>query len=44
MQLYLSHLRSALGALTLVTDEQQRVRALEIGDRQARLHRNLREQ
>ena len=43
MQLYLSHLTSPLGALTLVTDEQQRVRALEIGDRQARLHRNLRE-
>ena len=44
MQLYLSQLASPLGALTLVADEQQRVRTLEIGDRQGRLHRHLREQ
>lgn len=43
MKLTLSKLDSPLGVLLLVTDEDQKVRALDFGDRKARLHRGLRE-
>lgn len=43
MKLFLSHLDSPLGAMLLVTDAQQAVRALDFADHQARLHRGLRE-
>ena len=43
MKLYLSHLDSPLGAMLLVTDAQQTVRALEFADHRARLRRGLRE-
>jgi O6-methylguanine-DNA--protein-cysteine methyltransferase len=43
MKLFLSHLDSPLGAMLLVTDAQQVVRALDFADHKARLHRGLRE-
>ncbi|MFT7773926.1 methylated-DNA--[protein]-cysteine S-methyltransferase [Roseateles sp.] len=43
MKLILSHLESPLGAMLLVTDEQQAVRALDFADHRARLYRGLRE-
>ncbi len=43
MNLFLSHLDSPLGAMLLVTDAQQSVRALDFADHEARLHRGLRE-
>lgn len=43
MKLLLSHLESPLGAMLLVTDAQQAVRALEFADHRARLYRGLRE-
>lgn len=44
MKMILSDLASPLGAMLLATDEQGRVRALELAERRSRLHRNLREQ
>jgi methylated-DNA-[protein]-cysteine S-methyltransferase len=43
MKLFLNHLDSPLGALLLVTDARQVVRALDFADHKARLHRGLRE-
>lgn len=43
MKLFLSPLASPLGAMLLVTDAQQVVRALDFADHKARLHRSLRE-
>lgn len=43
MKLFLSPLDSPLGAMLLVTDAQQAVRALDFTDHKARLHRGLRE-
>ncbi len=43
MKLFLSSLDSPLGAVLLVTDPQQAVRALDFADHKARLHRGLRE-
>ena len=43
MKLFLSPLDSPLGAMLLVTDAQQAVRALDFADHKARLHRGLRE-
>lgn len=43
MKLFLSPLESPLGAMLLVTDAQQVVRALDFADHKARLHRGLRE-
>lgn len=43
MKLFLSQLDSPLGAMLLVTDAQQAVRALDFADHKARLHRGLRE-
>lgn len=43
MHMFLSHLRSPLGDMLLVTDEQQVVRALDFADHKARLYRGLRE-
>jgi methylated-DNA-[protein]-cysteine S-methyltransferase len=43
MKMFLSHLDSPLGAMLLVTDARQIVRALDFADHQARLHRGLRE-
>lgn len=43
MKLNLSQLDSPLGAMLLVTDTQQAVRALDFADHEARLHRGLRE-
>ena len=43
MKLFLSPLDSPLGAMLLVTDAQQVVRALDFADHNARLHRGLRE-
>jgi methylated-DNA-[protein]-cysteine S-methyltransferase len=43
MEMFLSHLNSPLGAMLLVTDAQQVVRALDFTDHKARLHRGLRE-
>ncbi|WP_206141090.1 methylated-DNA--[protein]-cysteine S-methyltransferase [Stenotrophomonas maltophilia] len=42
--MFLSQLDSPLGALLLVTDAQQAVRALDFVDHTTRLHRGLREQ
>lgn len=44
MKLTLSELPSPQGAMLLVTDDRQRVRALDFADRRTRLHRGLREQ
>ncbi len=44
MKLFLSQLNSPLGAMLLVADAQQVVRALDFADHKARLHRGLREQ
>ncbi|WP_322046490.1 methylated-DNA--[protein]-cysteine S-methyltransferase [Paraburkholderia sp. J67] len=43
MKLVMSQLDSPLGAMLLVTDAQQAVRALDFADHKARLHRGLRE-
>ncbi len=43
MKMLLSHLASPLGAMLLVTDAQQIVRALDFEDHKARLYRGLRE-
>lgn len=43
MQLFLSQLDSPLGAMLLVTDGLQNIRALDFADREARLYRGLRE-
>lgn len=43
MKMFLSHLDSPLGAMLLVTDAQQVVRALDFADHRARLYRGLRE-
>lgn len=43
MKMILSKLESPLGTMLLATDEQGRVRALELAERRSRLHRNLRE-
>lgn len=43
MKLFLSQLDSPLGAMLLVTDARQAVRALDFADHKARLHRGLRE-
>jgi methylated-DNA-[protein]-cysteine S-methyltransferase len=43
MKMFLSQLDSPLGAMLLVTDAQQVVRALDFADHKARLHRSLRE-
>ncbi len=43
MKLYLSKLDSPLGEMLLVTDASEQVRALNFGDRPARVHRVLRE-
>ncbi|WP_296554669.1 methylated-DNA--[protein]-cysteine S-methyltransferase [Pigmentiphaga sp.] len=43
MKLFLNHLDSPLGAMLLVTDADQVVRALDFADHGARLHRGLRE-
>lgn len=43
MKMFLSRLDSPLGAMLLVADAGQAVRALEFADHQARLHRGLRE-
>ncbi|TAM08993.1 MAG: methylated-DNA--[protein]-cysteine S-methyltransferase [Nevskiaceae bacterium] len=43
MKLFLSQLDSPLGAMLLVTDAQQAVRALDFADHKARLRRGLRE-
>ncbi len=43
MSMFLSRLDSPLGAMLLVTDAQQVVRALDFADHKARLHRGLRE-
>ena len=43
MELFLSRLDSPLGALLLVTDAQQAVRALDFADHEARQRRGLRE-
>ena len=43
MNLFLSPLESPLGAMLLVTDARQAVRALDFADHEARLHRGLRE-
>ncbi|WP_454727409.1 MULTISPECIES: methylated-DNA--[protein]-cysteine S-methyltransferase [Cupriavidus] len=43
MTLFLSQLDSPLGAMLLVTDAQQAVRALDFAGHKARLHRGLRE-
>ena len=43
MRLYLSKLASPLGEMLLVTDVSEHVRALDFGDRPARLQRLLRE-
>jgi len=43
MKIFLSHLDSPLGAMLLVTDAEQVVRALDFADHKARLHRGLRE-
>lgn len=43
MQLPLSRLESPLGEILLVSDEQQRVRALDFADHKAHLRRGLRE-
>nr|WP_315591696.1 methylated-DNA--[protein]-cysteine S-methyltransferase [uncultured Cupriavidus sp.] len=43
MKLFLSQLDSPLGAMLLVTDAQQAVRALDFADHKVRLHRGLRE-
>jgi len=43
MKMFLSQLDSPLGAMLLVTDAQQLVRALDFTDHKARLHRGLRE-
>lgn len=43
MKMFLSPLDSPLGAMLLVTDAQQIVRALDFADHKARLHRGLRE-
>lgn len=44
MKLILSDIPSPQGEMLLVTDEQQRVRALDFAERRTRLHRGLREQ
>jgi methylated-DNA-[protein]-cysteine S-methyltransferase len=41
MQLFLSHLKSPLGDMLLVTDEQEFIRALEFADRKTRFRRNM---
>lgn len=41
MKMFLSQLDSPLGAMLLVTDAQQVVRALDFADHKARLHRGL---
>ena len=43
MKMLLSQMDSPLGAMLLVTDAQQVVRALDFADHKARLHRGLRE-
>ena len=43
MQLLSSHIEAPLGDITLVSDAQQNIRALEFSDHRARLHRGLRE-
>ena len=43
MKLHLSQLDSPLGAMLLVTDMQQTVRALDFADHRTRLHRGLRQ-
>jgi methylated-DNA-[protein]-cysteine S-methyltransferase len=43
MKMLLSQMDSPLGAMLLVTDTQQVVRALDFADHKARLHRGLRE-
>jgi methylated-DNA-[protein]-cysteine S-methyltransferase len=43
MKMSLSELDSPLGAMLLVTDERERVRALDFGERMGRLRRGLRE-
>jgi methylated-DNA-[protein]-cysteine S-methyltransferase len=43
IKLFLSHQDSPLGAMLLVTDAQQVVRALDFADHKVRLHRGLRE-
>jgi methylated-DNA-[protein]-cysteine S-methyltransferase len=43
MKLFLSPLDCPLGAMLLVTDAQQVVRALDFADHTSRLHRGLRE-
>jgi methylated-DNA-[protein]-cysteine S-methyltransferase len=43
MQLFLSRLTSPLGNILLVTDAQQRIRALDFADHKAHLHRGLRD-
>jgi methylated-DNA-[protein]-cysteine S-methyltransferase len=42
MKMFISHLPSPMGALLLVTDAEQNVRALDFADHQAHLHRGLR--
>lgn len=42
MQLFLSHLESPMGAMLLVTDGRQVVRALDFADHKAHLYRGLR--
>lgn len=44
MTMIWSELKSPLGAMLLVTDEQGRLRALEFAERRSRLHRSLRPQ
>jgi methylated-DNA-[protein]-cysteine S-methyltransferase len=43
MKLRLSKITSPMGELLLVTDEMERVRALDFADHKARVHRGLRE-
>lgn len=42
MKMFLSHLSSPMGALLLVTDAEQSVRALDFADHKAHLYRGLR--
>ena len=43
MKLLLNHIASPLGEMLLVTDEQQRLRALDFADHRTHLHRVLKE-